>query len=147
MGRASSYDGNLWMMQGHDQCPRWTKYPPSTGDSDAASFNRAASPDEPQYGRLEGIRKQEKTWNNSKFEGWAASRSPSRSPAKWMSSSSLPEGLPKSRDFVEEGTDNHTVSSIEAVASVQECHAPLLSEEQCLPGLHGNFRSSRPWKE
>ena len=31
--------------------------------------------------------------------------------------------------------------------SSPELLAPLLSEEQCLPGLHGNFKASRPWKE
>ena len=64
-----------------------------------------------------------------------------------LSPSSLPEGLPNSWDFIEETTGNRTVRSIDAAESAGPCLNPLLSEEQCLPSLHGNFKSGRPWKE
>ena len=75
-------------------------------------------------------------------EGWAANRSPSESPDK-----DADADLPESWAFEPSLADNHTLSSIEAVELDPPYVAPLLSDDQYFPALHGNFKSSHPWKE
>lgn len=58
-------------------------------------------------------------------------------PAKDVADSD-PEGMPNPWDYIEPSlTDNHTVSSIDAVDSVGQL-CPLLTEDQCFPALQGN---------